>query len=175
MSFQTGVLNFALFTKLPSPPSSPVRTPPQLLDVGANTRRLAVQFRRRLSRPSRPNPISPLLFPRNLKSGELAVSHGRRRGSASPWRSPFRPSFARSEPADSFPESPCCSTTISPPPTAAGAAPPRSSAAAGRLLPRSSTLRLSPSQSNRPTSFSALDLSSPTPIPTATAAGAPPQ
>ena len=48
--------------------------------------------------------------------GELAMSHGRRRGSASPWRSPFRPSFARSEPANSFPESPCCSTTISPPP-----------------------------------------------------------
>ena len=114
---------------------------PQLLDVRVHAS-LVEPPRRRSSCPHRfttPNPSSPL--PRVALEPELGLPrarersshHGRRRGSASPWRSPLRPPFARSEPADSFPEPLCSSTTISPPPKGIGAPPPRSSAAAGRL------------------------------------------
>ena len=151
MSLQTGVLNFALFTKLPSSPSPSLLAPPQLLDVRVHAS-LVEPPRRRSSCPHRfttPNPSSPL--PRIALEPELGLPRARER-SRPPWPPPspctpcphLRSSSDPTEPAvpsltyHGTPE-------LSPSPSPAPEAPPASMSAAAMvaaaLLPRSSHLR----------------------------------
>ena len=143
MSLQNEVLEFRVIyrnaiTSIQFTPS------PRRLVAGTTTRRLVEPSRRRLTIQRSqvrfllsvlpiPEP-SPLLPVAQRAAGAIAVV-------LLPWRSPLRPSFARSEPAVSFPEPPCCSTTVSPPPRPTGTLPPRHPMAAVALLPRSSHLR----------------------------------
>ena len=129
------------------------------LVAGTTTRRLVEPSHRRLtiqrsqvrfllSVSPLPEP-SPLLPVAQCAAGAIAVV-------LLPWRSPLRPSFARSEPAVSFPEPPCCSTTISPPPKAIRALPPAvcsrgdPSSALPRLQPTSGTASPRPNGAPKP-------------------------